>query len=99
MVGCCSSRVSDDGWGSLAGRRSGLELFPELFLGLNIPLSLPAGDGERRAELWGGSKPVLLRPIRGSFESMESVRDAGNVDDFEALLLDSTSESEGCDSG
>lgn len=50
MVGC-SSRVSSGGWGSLAGRRSGLELFPELFFGLKISFNLPAGEGERRAEL------------------------------------------------
>jgi hypothetical protein len=89
MVGCCSSRVSTGGWGSLPGRRSGLELFPEVLLGLKMSFNLPAGEGERRAEVWGGTKPVLLRLTRRSFDSTESDRVGGNVDDFEVLLLES----------
>lgn len=50
-VGCCSSRVSSNCWGSLTGRRSGLELLPEFFLGLKMSFNLPPGDGERRVEL------------------------------------------------
>lgn len=88
MVGC-SLCASGGGRGSLEGRRSGLELLPLLFLGLKMPLNLVPGEAERRLELWGGSRPVLLRPIRNSLESVESERLAGKVDDLDALLLES----------